>query len=56
MTFRERGRERERERETDRVRQRDINVRNIDQLPLICAPTRDGTHNLGMCPDCGSNL
>ena len=28
---------------------------NIDQLPLIHAPTRDQTHNLGTCPDQGSN-
>ena len=25
--------------------------RNADQLPLACAPTGDGTHKLGMCPD-----
>ena len=38
------GRERERERE-----------RNIDWLSPICTPTRDWTHNLGMCPDWESN-
>ena len=36
--FSERGREGERE-------------RNASQLPLICAPTGDGTHNPGLCPD-----
>ena len=36
IDFRERGREEERE---------------IDHLPLVCAPTGDQTHNLGMCPD-----
>ena len=25
--------------------------RNIYWLPPVCAPTRDRTHNLGMCPD-----
>ena len=34
--FRERGRERE----------RNSNVRNVNQLPPACALTRDGTHNL----------
>ena len=29
--------------------------RNIDQLPLTCAPTRDQTHNPGTCPDGESN-
>ena len=38
--FLERGEEREKERE-----------RNIIQLPLICALTRDQTCNLGMHPD-----
>ena len=37
------GREKERE-------------RNIDQLPLVCAPTRDRTWNPGVCPDRESNL
>ena len=30
--------------------------RGIDSLPPWCAPTRDGTCNLGMCPDWESNL
>ena len=38
--FSERGEGREKERE-----------RNIDWLPFTCAPTRDGTHNPGTCPD-----
>ena len=42
IDFRERGREGERE-------------RNISQFPLKCAPTGDGTHNLGMYPDWESN-
>ena len=25
--------------------------KNISQLPLVCAPTRDLTHNPGLCPD-----
>ena len=25
--------------------------RNSDHLPLVCAPTRDGSCNPGMCPD-----
>ena len=37
-TFRERGRGLGRE-------------RNIDRLPLTCAPSKDQTHNLDMCPD-----
>ena len=43
--FLERGKAREREGE-----------RNIDRLPLVYAPTRDHTCNLGMCPDWESNL
>ena len=39
--FRERGKERE---------------RNIDQLPLVGAPTGDHTHNPGIRPDLESNL
>ena len=38
--FKERGRGGERERK-----------RNTDRLPAICTPIRDGTGNLGMCPD-----
>ena len=30
--------------------------RNISRLPPVRAPTRDQTHNLGMCPDRVSNL
>ena len=32
-------------------KKRNIDVRNTDWLPLLCAPTRDGAHNPGMCPD-----
>ena len=31
-------------------------TRNFNWLPPVCAPTWDWTHNLGMCPDQGSNL
>ena len=48
-------RERRREREGRRDRQTEIDVRNINQLPFVCTPTRDPTHNLGMCPDRESN-
>ena len=41
---REKGREGERKRE-----------RNIHLLPAIHTPTRDQTHNPGMCTDWGSN-
>ena len=41
---RKEGREREREREIN------IDVRNTDWLPSVHGPTRDQTHNLGMCP------
>ena len=46
-----------RERETDRQTERHTSVwkRNINPLPLICAPTGDQTYNLGMCPDRESN-
>ena len=40
------------ERETERDRERQ---RNIHRLPPVRAPTRDEIHNLGMCPDRGSN-
>ena len=30
-------------------------VRNIDWLPPIRAPSGEQTHNLGMCPDGGQN-
>ena len=30
-------------------------MRNSDQLPLVHAPIRDQTHNLGICPDSESN-
>ena len=36
--------------------ERNIDVRNIDWWHLICALTRDQTHNLGMCSDWESNL
>ena len=35
----------------EREREKDINW-----LPLICTPTDDRTHNLGVCPHQGSNL
>ena len=34
-------------------RERERDVRNINQLPPVCALTGDGTCNLGMCPDSG---
>ena len=39
----------ERERETWKQE------RNIDRLPLLHTPMGDGTRNLGMCPDQGSD-
>ena len=42
--FLERGGGREKERERD-----------LERLPSICTPTRDGTRSLGMCPDRESN-
>ena len=37
-------------------REREIDVGEKHwSLPTICAPTRDQTINLGMCPDQGSN-
>ena len=33
----------------------DERERNIYQLPTVCAPNEDWTHNLGMCPMQGSN-
>ena len=47
FTFRERGREGERE--------GNIDVRNINWLPLAHTVTRDQTHSPGMCPDGESN-
>ena len=47
--------EREEERERERGREMDVKERNIDCLPSVRAPTGDRTHNLGMCPDWGSN-
>ena len=32
-------------------RDRNVDVRNIDQLPPVCALTGDRTCNLGMSPD-----
>ena len=37
--------------ERERERERNINVRNFNRVPSGYASTRDGTHNLGMCPD-----
>ena len=39
----------------ERKRERNINVRNMGQLPPTHDPTRDKAHNLGMCPDQGLN-
>ena len=37
-------------------RERNIDMRETsDQLPPVCAPTGDWTHNPGMCPDWESN-
>ena len=44
-----------REKGNERQRERNINVRNIDQLPLLCTWMGDWTQNLGMCPDRESN-
>ena len=49
MTFRERKRRAERKRE--RWRERNTDVRNISWLPPEGAPIRDGTRNLGTCPN-----
>ena len=40
-----------RERERERERETSMQAKNIEQLLPVCALTRDGTHNLGMCPD-----
>ena len=45
ISFLERGEVREKERK-----------RNINELPLVHAPTWDWTCNPGMCPDQESNL
>ena len=34
----------------------DLRERNIDQFPPISDSTGDWTHNLGVCPNQGSNL
>ena len=43
-------------RDREERRRRNINVRNINWLFLVRAWTRNGTHNLGMCPDQESHL
>ena len=43
--------ERGAKRGTKRGRETSICERNIDELPLICTPTRAWAHNPGMCPD-----
>ena len=53
---REEGEGGEKERERERERKKSMGERNVDQLPPVCTLTRDRTHNLGMCPDQGSNL
>ena len=40
----------------ERRRKTSMWEKNIDQLPLLPAPTRDQTHNLGMCPEQESKL
>ena len=35
----------------ERERERNSDLRNIGWLRLTCTPTRDWTHNLGVCPD-----
>ena len=58
IDFGERGggwrKRREGERETERETL--MWEGNIDWLPPICTSTGDQTHNLGMCPDWGSDL
>ena len=46
-----------RKRKGDRKRDRETSMWeiNINRLPLTLSPTRDGTCNLGMCPDQESN-
>ena len=51
ISFRERRNE-----EGGRERERDIDVRNIDQLPPACTPMSDGTHNLVVYHDWESNM
>ena len=41
----------ERQQGREKENERNINVRNTDQLPLVCVLTRDWTRNPGMCPD-----
>ena len=43
------------EREGERGRESSMWERNINQLPLAQALTRDQPHNPGMCPDQESN-
>ena len=53
--FGERGMEGDRKRRRDGKREGERETlmceRNMGQLPLIFSPTRDPTHNLGMCPN-----
>ena len=37
----------------EKERQRNTNVRNINQLPPTRTPTGEQTYNPGMCPDPG---
>ena len=55
IDLRESEREREKKKEKKEKKKTSVWERNIDWLPPICAPTWDQTHNLGMCPDWGSN-
>ena len=50
IDFRKRGREKE------TGRGKNIDVRNIDPLPPVCALTWGQTCNTAMCPAWGSNL
>ena len=45
----------QREEAIERKTETSLWERNIDQLPPVCTPTGDQTHNLGMCPDQGSD-
>ena len=40
----------EREKGGEKEREGNIDARNINWLPLAGAPTRENTHNPGMCP------
>ena len=52
IDFRERGKGRQ---GVGVGRERNMDVREKHQLPPVCTPAGDHTHNLGMCPDQESN-